>query len=327
MNATSPELSSNSAAESGRPTRGPTRPTERDYDLYRRHSVEFVSQSELAKEHGISQQRVSQVLRNVERWVASHPEDEEAQQVRHSAGDRWEAVIALSMRAFRKSQHDQEVTKQRTLVRGGTAEGTEPDVTSTIEKTVRPQCGDVRYLHAAMRAMEKQARLFPNGDIIPRVLAEPVVEAVALDMEAMAEPEVEPLEELIVEHVDSAASPAPTLANSMVQVAERSPVAQPTEPATPAMELQPGRTQANEPRPIITLTVGPVPDPRQPATVSRIDSPHKHGSRRQRRRQQAQRRAERPPAKLDIGRSASGQPENLSICRSSSGSGSPRPQS
>lgn len=123
MNATSPDPSSNSAAESGRPTGSLTRPTERDYDLYRRHSVEFVSQAELAKEHGISQQRVSQVLRNVERWVASHPEDEEAQQVRHSAGDRWEAVIALSMRAFRKSQHDQEVTKQRTLVRGGTAGG------------------------------------------------------------------------------------------------------------------------------------------------------------------------------------------------------------
>ena len=325
MNSTSPDPSSNSAAESGRPTRGPTRPTERDYDLYRRHSVEFVSQSELAKEHGISQQRVSQVLRNVERWVASHPEDEEAQQVRHSAGDRWEAVIALSMRAFRKSQHDQEVTKQRTLVRGGTAEGTEPDVTSTIEKTVRSQCGDVRYLHAAMRAMEKQARLFPNGDIIPRVLAEPVVEAAEIDLEAIAEPEVEPLEEPIVEHVDSGAPP--TLAKSTVAVEERSPVARRTEPASPPTELPPGRTQASEPRPIITLTVGPVPDPRKPATASRIDSPHKHGSRRQRRRQQAQRRAERPPANLDIGRSASGQPENLSICRSSSGSGSPRPQS
>lgn len=73
-------------------------------------------------------------------------------------------------------------------------EGTEPDVTSTIEKTVRPQCGDVRYLHAAMRAMEKQARLFPNGDIIPRVLAEPepLTEAAKLGDEEIVDSKVEP---------------------------------------------------------------------------------------------------------------------------------------
>jgi len=324
-----------------------TRPAERDYDIYRRHNFEFVSQSELAQEYGVTQQRVSQVLRNVERWVVNHPQDEEARCARRGAGDRWETVIGMAMRAFRQSQQEQEVVKERTTLRGHNTEEAEPLVTTTIEKTTRPQHGDVRYLHAAMRAMEKQARLYPNGDTLPRIAVsagpgvEDVMEATDGPVgEAHVQPAIESLHGPAAEPADVERPMEVTAAESTIDavaVPERSPEDHASEDAYAtggiALEAAGASTEedrasedayatggialeagAEQPQPVVLLSVGPSPAPPQSAeTVSRLDGPHRHGSHRGRRRRRAQRRGRNAPT-LDIAPTDRIERTDLSIC-------------
>jgi hypothetical protein len=137
-----------------------SQPSERDYDIYRASALELKSQSELAVEFGVSQQRISQIVRNVERWMAAHPDDEEAQRMRVRVSNRWEALFDAAMRSFQRSQNDHEVVKQRTSRRASDAAGENSVNTTTNETTVRRQNGDVRFLQAAIRITERQQKLW-----------------------------------------------------------------------------------------------------------------------------------------------------------------------
>lgn len=140
--------------------RAASQPSERDYEIYQRSAFELKSQSELAREYGVSQQRVSQILRNAEQWMATHPDDDEAQRMRVRVHGRWEALFGVAMHSFERSQQDHETVKERTTRRTPDAAAEKAVTTTMNEKTVRQQNGDVRFLQAAMRVTERQQKLW-----------------------------------------------------------------------------------------------------------------------------------------------------------------------
>jgi hypothetical protein len=140
--------------------RGASKPSERDYEIYQRSAFELKPQSELALEYGLSQQRVSQILRNAERWMATHSDDDEAQRMRVRVHSRWEVLFGTAMRMFDRSRQDQEIVKERTTRRAPDAAAEKAVTTTVNEKTVKQQNGDVRFLQAAMRVTERQQKLW-----------------------------------------------------------------------------------------------------------------------------------------------------------------------
>jgi hypothetical protein len=74
-----------------RPRRRPP-PSDRDQALYLQYSLSGMTQAQMAAEHGLTQSRVSQILRRVRSWLAEHQLPQQAQHVRRGSHDPAEAA-------------------------------------------------------------------------------------------------------------------------------------------------------------------------------------------------------------------------------------------
>jgi len=146
------EQSDSRAGETPAPQSLP--PSERDFAIFRAVVVEGASTREAAEAFGLSQTRIVQIRNRVAEWIAeigkeiplaaSLPPEQQLRLAAHIAEGRCDFLYSQAVTAWRTSQ------RPHTTVRS--CDGT--DVTTTRE------CfGDPRYLLAAMRLVERSARV------------------------------------------------------------------------------------------------------------------------------------------------------------------------
>ena len=135
-------------------------PSERDCAIYQQHVMQGETQQKVAAAHGLSQQRVAQIVARVEGWLGVHPEHPLAQSMRRRCARRWEILWAESMASFARSRENREINKERTARRRAASGGDDVPLTTISEHTVREQNGDPRFLNIALRAAEREDKLW-----------------------------------------------------------------------------------------------------------------------------------------------------------------------
>lgn len=139
------------------------RPRRREIWAYEQWVSGCASHSALARKLNLSRPRVTQIIGKVERWLAAHPEDRMAARIRVRCTTRLELLYVKSMEGFAKSRKKVETFKNRTMSR--MRSGCQPVVTTVEERVKRdPLTGNVRFLNAAMRSVERMWRLYADID-------------------------------------------------------------------------------------------------------------------------------------------------------------------
>lgn len=144
------------------------RPSQRERAIYERHVLRGETQEAIAADQQCSRQRVSQICQKVERFVATHPDDELAAALRVRCQRRFDAVYLDAVRQFERSKQDLVTERERTSHR--VPDG-QPDkgVTTTVREHVRrQQNGDSRLLNAALRAVERMERMVGSENATAR---------------------------------------------------------------------------------------------------------------------------------------------------------------
>src|SRR5487761_1533397 len=90
------------------------RPSPRDRGIYERHVLRGETQEAFAADQHCSRQRVSQICRKVERWLATHPDDELAAALRVRCQRRFDALYVDAFQQFQRSKQDLVVERERT---------------------------------------------------------------------------------------------------------------------------------------------------------------------------------------------------------------------
>ncbi|HJT33102.1 MAG TPA: hypothetical protein VJ783_13755 [Pirellulales bacterium] len=135
------------------------RPSQRERAIYERHVLRGETQEAIAADQQCSRQRVSQICQKVERFVATHPDDELAAALRVRCQRRFDAVYLDAVRQFERSKQDLVTERERTSHRVPDDQP-EKGVTTTVREHVRrQQNGDPRLLNAALRAVERMERM------------------------------------------------------------------------------------------------------------------------------------------------------------------------
>lgn len=167
--ATAPAAEEQPAAEKiSRPTRSRRgKPKRREIWAYEQWISGFASQTGLAKRLNVSRPRLTQIIGKVERWLAAHPEDQMAARIRVRCTTRLELLYVKSMEGYAKSRKKVETFKNRTMSR--MRSGCQPVVTTVEERVKRdPTTGNVRFLNAAMRSVERMWRLYEASEGPPK---------------------------------------------------------------------------------------------------------------------------------------------------------------
>ncbi|HJT36143.1 MAG TPA: hypothetical protein VJ783_29240 [Pirellulales bacterium] len=139
------------------------RPKRREIRTYEQWVSGCASQTALARKLNVSRPRVVQIIGKVERWLAAHPDDQMAARIRVRCTTRLELLYVKSMESFAKSRKKVETFKNRTMSR--MRSGCQPVVTTVEERVKRdPLTGNVRFLNAAMRSVERMWRLYADID-------------------------------------------------------------------------------------------------------------------------------------------------------------------
>ena len=140
-------------SEARRPgqVRGPREPSLRNRDIYHAVRTQGFTQEEMAEKHGISQTRVSQIVRQCDRWFASP--QAAGQVVASPAGRkrlasyvdlaRLETIYTLAMRDHQRSE------KRQSATTSGTKDGRCWSQTTNRDSAVNSQ-----PLRTALRALE-----------------------------------------------------------------------------------------------------------------------------------------------------------------------------
>jgi len=163
-------------------------PSDRDLTIYQQIVVEGKSQREVAKEHGLSQPRVNQIVQELTPWVADNLPGHAAHLtkakqlglVKWIVRERLDHLSGCATRAWHSSIREKEAVNR---VRGGIVPS------DTVNETItRPSYGKTQYLAAATRinlALAKFEGYTPGMQIADAPAAAPVADA---GQEARPEP-------------------------------------------------------------------------------------------------------------------------------------------
>lgn len=142
------------------------KPRPREWQAYAEWTAGLASQKSLARRLKVSRPRVSQILRKVERWIADHPDDQMAARIRVRCTQRLDVLYDRCMQGFADSRKRVETVKDRTVRRAARIEGAPGAVTTVEEHVTRdPPTGDVRFLNAAILAVERMGRLYATNNV------------------------------------------------------------------------------------------------------------------------------------------------------------------
>lgn len=132
-------------------------PSDRDLQIYETAVFAGRSQREVAKEFGVSQPRVNQVLKEMAAWMADNTPafaagltpEQKLRLVHYNVTQQLEYQRCIAMQAWEDSRHGMETVSRTTIV-------------DNVRRTTaynRPRQANVRYLHAASRISLAIARL------------------------------------------------------------------------------------------------------------------------------------------------------------------------
>ncbi|MGH7192115.1 MAG: hypothetical protein ACREJM_01120 [Candidatus Saccharimonadales bacterium] len=147
------------SGESGQQAVGETardgRPSPRDRAIYERHVLRGETQDAVAADQKCSRQRVSQICRKVEHWLAANADDELAAALRVRCQRRLDVLYVDALRQFERSKQDLVTERERTSHRVPDGQPDKGVTTTVSERVRRQQNGDARFLNAALRAVER----------------------------------------------------------------------------------------------------------------------------------------------------------------------------
>lgn len=116
-------------------------PNERDREIYRRRKVLGETIVSLGQDYGVSHVRISQITAEVESWLRKEfKTDIEALKIVHT--ERLEQLFDEAMEGWRRSQKNSHAVTER-----------DSDGEKSVEKSIRGQTGDARFLAQAAEAL------------------------------------------------------------------------------------------------------------------------------------------------------------------------------
>jgi hypothetical protein len=178
----------------GRQARAPRTPSSRDQEIYAKYNFEGRRQTELAADYGLSQNRISEIIRRVTAWKSSvdsaHQESpqDHARLLRQVQDERLNLICREAIRHFYDSQ--------TTITRKSGTRGDKPFEERT-ERTTSGNLQCLKVLLAATRELRQLAESDPPPTHQPTAYDREQImeeELVRLYEEAIAEGKVEPTE-------------------------------------------------------------------------------------------------------------------------------------
>jgi hypothetical protein len=144
------------------------RPSERNFIIHRVYRSGLRSQTDLARELGLSQRRVSSIVRQVDRWLAAEAESQsdagsQARLLWRLEQERLKAIIDSAMRC-----HDQMPQVVNTIRTRSSRAG---ELQEETRREIEP---DAKWLTIALQATRELGRLLQNPPAEPLPLPMPL---------------------------------------------------------------------------------------------------------------------------------------------------------